>query len=164
MAKNRNGNGAMANRESILQSQILAAIGARPGCVFMRNSVVRQKLPGGGYVFGGCGIGSADIIGCVYGRFVGIEVKTDTGRLSKEQKQWAHRIREYGGGIVVTVRSVAAALAAVDEWVAEWAGVCDCGTECDPLGVCQSEVCALCGRKGRHHTCSDKLFKSVMAK
>lgn len=42
-------------------------------------------------------IGIMDILACVKGRFVGIEVKTDVGRLSEMQKYQAEQLKKSGG-------------------------------------------------------------------
>lgn len=73
----------------------------------------------------GLGMGSADLVGLQLvtitpemvgtsmGRFVGIEVKTATGRERPEQTQWRQVVQRYGG-IAGTARSVADALALVE--------------------------------------------------
>lgn len=42
-------------------------------------------------------VGIMDILACVKGRFVGIEVKTDVGRLSEMQKYQAEQLKKSGG-------------------------------------------------------------------
>ena len=42
-------------------------------------------------------VGVPDILACVKGHFVGIEVKTDEGRLSEIQKYQADKITQSGG-------------------------------------------------------------------
>lgn len=49
--------------------------------------------------------GVADILGIIRGRFVAIEVKTKTGRLSKSQAKFLEEIQEHGG-IAFVARSV----------------------------------------------------------
>lgn len=63
----------------------------------------------------GLGIGSADLVGLVHGtgRFVGVEVKTPSGRLSPEQRLWGDVVERHGG-LYVVARSVDDALAALD--------------------------------------------------
>ncbi len=56
--------------------------------------------------------GTADILGCVAGKFVAIEVKSSTGLLSPEQLAWWEKIRKAGGEYTV-MREVIAA----DKWV-----------------------------------------------
>ena len=96
--------------ERDIQAAVRLALGSDAGLVLFRNSVgydagTRQR-------FGLCP-GSADLIGVCDGRFIGLEVKSKTGRLSPEQKRWAELIRSKGGFVAV-VRSVDEALAAVD--------------------------------------------------
>lgn len=46
----------------------------------------------------GLGVGSADLVGMLRGgRTFAIEVKTDVGRLSKEQQAWWRAFRAWGG-------------------------------------------------------------------
>jgi hypothetical protein len=73
----------------------------------------------------GLGVGSADLIGLhrvtvtpemvgtAIGRFVGIEMKTATGRERPEQLQWRQVVQRYGG-IAGTARSADDALALVE--------------------------------------------------
>ena len=63
--------------------------------------IVRVGLPG-----------QADIAGCYRGRFVEIEVKTDKGRLSQDQKRWRMAV-ERAGGVFVIARNPADALTAL---------------------------------------------------
>jgi hypothetical protein len=50
--------------------------------------------------------GTADIVACVRGRFVGFEIKTAKGALRESQVQWQAEL-EAAGGAYVVVRSVA---------------------------------------------------------
>lgn len=84
-----------------------------------------RALRGASITACGLGTGSADLIGVQLvtvspamvgskiGRFVGIEVKTATGRVRPEQTQW-HEVVERYGGLVGTARSVSDALAIVE--------------------------------------------------
>lgn len=49
--------------------------------------------------------GSADIIGCFRGRFVGAELKTPIGRQSADQKKWQASLEERAGGLYFLIRS-----------------------------------------------------------
>lgn len=49
--------------------------------------------------------GSADLIACISGRFVGIEVKSSVGIQSKEQRAFQSAV-ERCGGIYILARSV----------------------------------------------------------
>jgi hypothetical protein len=63
----------------------------------------------------GLAVGSADIVGIVgpRGTFLALEVKTPTGRVSKEQQQWLDIVNRRGG-VARVVRSVEEAGAAID--------------------------------------------------
>lgn len=63
----------------------------------------------------GLGVGSADLVGILIGsgRGFALEVKTDTGRISKEQAAWLRAFRR-NGGFGAVVRSVTDAIAALD--------------------------------------------------
>ena len=50
--------------------------------------------------------GSSDILACIKGRFVGIEVKTGTGDLSSAQRRFRDAVAA-AGGIFIKARSVA---------------------------------------------------------
>ena len=102
----------MANAETKIQNDILIALSTYPDMIVWRSAV------GNGWVRTGDGFkpmrfggipGQSDIIGCWQGRFIGIEVKTATGKLSKEQRQWGAAIVSCGG-IYIVARSVEDAL------------------------------------------------------
>ena len=71
------------------------------GIYHWRNSVGSVQIrPGQWYRFGK--VGSSDILGCLPGgRFLAVEVKSQGGRLSPEQKQFLAEIRGLGGLVVV---------------------------------------------------------------
>ncbi len=97
--------------EQDIQSEILAAVTAVPGFLAWRansalavtaaRQVIRANVPG-----------CADIIGCYRGRFVAIEVKTETGRQSQQQRRFQAAV-ERAGGLYVVARSPSDALAAL---------------------------------------------------
>ena len=60
----------------------------------------------------GLAVGSADLIGCLGGRFIALEVKAAAGRTSPEQRQWLDLVRR-NGGFAAVVRSVDEARAAI---------------------------------------------------
>jgi hypothetical protein len=62
--------------------------------------------------FGLC-VGSADLIGCLDGRFIALEVKAASGRLRPEQERWIAFVRSIRGFAAV-VRSEEEALAAIE--------------------------------------------------
>ena len=99
--------------EHSIQSEILLTIGRLPGSIFWRNNTGKMPNPkGGGFISFGL-VGSADILGCYRGRFVGIEVKTPTGRQSDQQKKFEAAIKR-AGGVYVLARSVSDAVTALE--------------------------------------------------
>lgn len=96
--------------EKSIQNAILVAVTRLPGGFFWRaNSAlaqiegrpIRVNIPG-----------CADIIGAYHGRFIGIEVKTPTGRQSDAQRRFQAAVTR-GGGVYVLARSVDEALSAL---------------------------------------------------
>lgn len=90
-------------KESDIQSAILIYVTSLPGSFGFRmntgavqdgNRFIRYGLPG-----------QPDIFLILNGRFIGIEVKTKTGRQSEAQKNW-QRNCEHAGGIYILARSV----------------------------------------------------------
>lgn len=90
--------------ETSIMRDILIAVSSLPGALFTRRNVgVFRALDGKSIVR--CGVpGQADIAGCYNGRFVEIEVKTDAGRLSDDQKRWKMAVERAGGVFVVARR------------------------------------------------------------
>ena len=102
-----------------LTAAIIEALNLLPGCWARRNNTGKAR---GGRFQVGLGRGGADIICCVGGRFVALEVKREGGRTlparAVDQAAWAAQVRA-AGGTVVEVRSVQDALRAVrpaDPW------------------------------------------------
>ena len=97
------------------ETQILLAIHdaiARTGkCLLWRHN-----SGGHGRLRYGLGVGGADLIGVIKGsgRFLALEVKTATGRMTREQVAW-HRAVTDAGGFAACVRSVDEALMALEE-------------------------------------------------
>ncbi len=97
--------------EQDIQSAVLAAVTAVPGCLAWRansglavtaaRSIIRANVPG-----------CADILACYRGRFIAIEVKTERGRQSQQQRRFQAAV-ERAGGLYVLARSPADALAAL---------------------------------------------------
>jgi hypothetical protein len=125
-------------RERNIQSEILLAIGARPDCTLFRNNtgmawtgeVVRRTpntitLQNPRPLHAGLCKGSSDLIGwrrlvitpemvgLTVAQFLALEVKTDRGRATEEQRNFLRVVAESGGAGAV-VRSVAEAVACVD--------------------------------------------------
>ena len=102
----------MSQTETPIMREILCAVSALPGALFTRRNVgVFRALKGQMIVRVGLP-GQADIAGCYRGRFVEIEVKTDKGRLSQDQKRWRMAV-ERAGGVFVIARNPADALTAL---------------------------------------------------
>jgi len=94
--------------ETELQSAILDTLRrVFPWSQWARNNTGRR-----GRVSFGLGKGSPDLIGCVNGRMVCLEVKTDDGKVSAAQAEW-HLRWSAAGAHVEVVRSGSDALAAV---------------------------------------------------
>lgn len=109
--------------ESVIKAQILKALSKLSYCLFVNTPSGRLQV-NGGWFHAGCK-GWPDISGMVqvlgsyargspstspvwfpeYGQFVGLEVKTDTGKLSGDQIAMHERLRALGAKVQV-VRSV----------------------------------------------------------
>lgn len=107
-------------KENELQTEMRVELGklANDGVVFWRNNVgvathFDKRANREVRVRYGLANGSADLIGCVDGVFVGLEVKQPGEYPTPEQRLWAELVRSKGG-FVETVRSVPEALAAVE--------------------------------------------------
>lgn len=109
----------MSNPETIIKNDILLMIGKdfsenmrvwsnnTGACKDARGQLIRYGLPG-----------SSDILGVIApkGTFLGIEVKTATGRQRPDQKNFEAMVRAMGG-LYLLVRSVAEARAMLEEVV-----------------------------------------------
>lgn len=58
--------------------------------------------------------GVSDILGCIQGRFVAIEVKSKTGKMSESQKQFQSKIN-HEGGLAFTVNNLDSCLEILSE-------------------------------------------------
>lgn len=112
----------MANAETVIQQNIRLALGRLPGFRVFRNNTGSLPDPRTGRpIQFGLTKGSADLIGWrtititpdMVGRqvavFTSIEVKTTTGRLTPQQRNWLDVVLQ-SGGIAAVARSVAEAL------------------------------------------------------
>ena len=82
----------------------------------LQRSILKRlaRVPRSWWVkFDGSTSGVPDVLGCVYGRFVAMELKQEGRYPTKMQRYMMARI-EQAGGIVGVVRSVEEALALVD--------------------------------------------------
>lgn len=61
-------------------------------------------------------VGQSDLLGLVRGRFVAIEVKTETGRVTAEQREWGARV-ERAGGVYIVARCLEDAMGPVLELI-----------------------------------------------
>jgi len=115
----------MANPETDLQQRIRLALGTTPHLRLFRNQVGQLPDPRTGRpVQFGLARGSADLIGwrtititpdmigTQLAVFTSIEVKTPTGRLTPEQRNWLHTV-DHAGGIAGVARSVTDAVSIV---------------------------------------------------
>jgi len=94
----------------VTESQILAAIlrefGSRTDIRLWRQNTGAARDPHTGQVIRFGVPGQADLSGILQGgQRLEIEVKTKTGRQSKEQKRWQRMIEKFGG-VYVLARSV----------------------------------------------------------
>lgn len=101
--------------EAEIQKEILKALGARDDVRVWRQNTGAARRRGGGPLVRFGLPGQADILGLLVpsGRFLAVEVKTPTGRLSPDQRRWGAAI-ERAGGLYVVARSVEEAVAAVE--------------------------------------------------
>jgi hypothetical protein len=99
-------------KESQLQDAIRLALGRVPGLVLMRNNSGMADMRGYKVRFGvGLnGKGGPDLVGWYRGKFIGVEIKTPSGRLSPEQVQFRDLCLAHGC-IYVVLRSVDEAIA-----------------------------------------------------
>jgi hypothetical protein len=97
--------------EGHIQDEIRLALSDERDLVLWRNNsgVAEHR---GARVRYGLATGSADLIGCLDGRFIALEVKTSTGRATPEQRLWLDLVRRHGGFAAI-VRSVDDARAAI---------------------------------------------------
>lgn len=102
--------------ESEIQHAIRLELGRMPGLrIFRNNSGVAIDGESGRAIRYGLARGSSDLVGILAptGRIVCLEVKTPTGRVSREQVMWLQLVRALGGFATV-VRSVQDARDAVE--------------------------------------------------
>jgi hypothetical protein len=112
----------VSNAETTLQQEIRLAVGTRSDLRLFRNQVGSLPDPRTGrLVTFGLARGSADLIGWrtitvtpeMVGQqlavFTSIEIKTPSGRITPQQRNWLHAVRT-AGGIAGVARSVGDAL------------------------------------------------------
>ena len=101
--------------EAQIQAEILKAVGQRSDAVVWRNNTGSLPVHTGRRVKYGLCVGSSDLIGILRpsGRFFAFEVKTATGKASREQDMFIDLVRTMGG-IALVVRSAEDAMSALD--------------------------------------------------
>lgn len=92
--------------EGVIKTQVKEAL-QRMGIFVCSNTL------GGRTYSTGLGPGSSDLVCCIRGRWVSMEIKTQTGVPAANQLAWAENLRE-SGGFYFVVRSVQDALEAVE--------------------------------------------------
>ena len=99
--------------ETDLVRALLGALAIEPGVLAWRNNTGVAHVHGSTLRYG-LGVGSPDIICCVapYGRIVGLEAKTESGKQRPDQKIWQGAVEEHGGYYDV-VRNVLEGVGAV---------------------------------------------------
>lgn len=98
-------------QERDILAEILIAVTALPGAFVVRANTGTARTPDGRLVrFGRPG--QPDVVGCIRGRYVGIEAKTPNGRQSEAQKNYQAAI-ERAGGIYIIARSADEAISAL---------------------------------------------------
>ena len=70
--------------ETTIQSNILKKLRALPRSIWVKPTITNFA-------------GFPDIVGLYDGKFIAIEVKTETGVITKLQQHWIKKINEYGG-------------------------------------------------------------------
>ena len=112
----------MSNQETVLQQNIRLALGQEKNLRLFRNQVGQLPDPRTGrYIQFGLAKGSSDLIGFKtvkvtpdmvgkeIAQFVSLEIKTETGKLTKMQHNWLQKVKT-SGGIVGVARTVKDAL------------------------------------------------------
>lgn len=105
--------------EDELQANIRLSLGKRTDVVMFRNAVGLAETSKGHKVKYGLCKGSSDLIGFLRGsgRFVCLEIKTNSGKESEDQKRFRMLVN-IGGGFARVVRSVEEANEAVNQAIA----------------------------------------------
>ena len=110
--------------ETDILRRTMLAVGRMAGIRVFRNNVGVAKFPDGGRVVYGLAPGSSDIVGWRVvmitpdrvgrniAQFLAIEVKTQTGRISAEQRNFLDAVTD-AGGVSAVVRSPDEAVAVV---------------------------------------------------
>lgn len=97
--------------ETVVRNAIRETL-LRIGVMVMTNAQIGRTH------HGGLGCGSSDLVCCIRGRFVGLEVKTTTGVAAANQLAWGERLEE-NGGVYAVVRTPQEAVEVVQRVIAE---------------------------------------------
>jgi hypothetical protein len=100
--------------ESVIQNEIRAALARLPNSLILRNALGSDLLTGIPY---GLGKGTSDLVGCVNGWFVAIEIKhpdrkTKNAKRIAMQDAW-HQVVRRAGGLAGFATSVEEAMAII---------------------------------------------------
>lgn len=88
----------MGKQENKIQREIIQHINDHLGIGWRNNSgIVRIKQGGALRYMHLAPKGSPDIVACIYGKFVGIEVKTPKGKVESHQYEFGQEIKDSGG-------------------------------------------------------------------
>lgn len=90
--------------EAMIQKAVLEFLAMVPKCYAFRAGSGALKTENGNYVKTGRP-GVPDIVVCFDGKWIGLEIKTDTGRQSQSQKQAEKKILDSGGQYYI-IRSI----------------------------------------------------------
>lgn len=91
--------------EAKIQNEVRLYVGQQPDFVIYRNNT-GKIMNGGRMVHFGLCVGSSDLIGVhKSGRFIAMELKTATGRASRQQADFINLINSMGGAAAL-IRSV----------------------------------------------------------
>jgi hypothetical protein len=85
----------IARREAEVLREVMRYLSNRPDIFWWRANTGAAQLKGRHVRFGI--LGCADIIGCYRGRFVAIECKSTTGRISREQESFRDEVLKHHG-------------------------------------------------------------------
>lgn len=88
--------------ERQIQDRVRLILGADRASIWWENPVGFDHEKNCHY---GLAKGSADLIGCFRGRFVGVELKTPVGRQSTHQQKWQAALEARAAGLYYLVRS-----------------------------------------------------------
>jgi hypothetical protein len=109
--------------EAQIQAKVMLALGRRPDVRIFRNNVGAYTDPQGHLRRFGLCVGSADLIGWVtvnkVAIFLSVEIKTDTGKPSKEQEAWLKNVKRMGG-IAFIARSVEEAIEELEKQINDY--------------------------------------------